>query len=287
MEQNNFTETDYEKLTLTNDFMFGKVMQNERNCIDMLERLTGNHIDSVKTVVSQKVVKVTNDSKGVRYDVYVEDYNNVYDAEMQNESKDTDRDILSKRARYYQGLVDLNLLESGGDYSDLKRSYIIFICTFDPFDKDLCCYEFENVCTYTEKMILNDERKILFFNTKGKIINVDEDTVKFLQYLDTKQVCDDYTRRLERDVAKARMNSEWRVEYMKSVTWRMDALREGKKEGIVIGLSGSIIDFLSEYGEVSEDLKERICSENNIDVLKRWNRLSAHVSSIEEFVEKM
>lgn len=77
-------EARYEKLTLKDDFMFGKIMQNERNCIDMLERLTGNKVENVKSIVNQKSVRITNDSKGVRYDVYVEDNkSNIYDTEMQ------------------------------------------------------------------------------------------------------------------------------------------------------------------------------------------------------------
>ena len=81
-------EKQYEELTLKDDFMFGKIMQDERNCIDMLERLTGNKIEGVKSVISQKAVSVTNDSKGVRYDIYVEDNKeNIYDSEMQQEKE--------------------------------------------------------------------------------------------------------------------------------------------------------------------------------------------------------
>lgn len=136
----------------------------------MLERLTGNKIESVKSSVIQKAIRVTNDSKGVRYDIYVEDdKENIYDAEMQQNDGHQDVKDLSKRARFYQGMIDLNLLETGGEYGDLKNSYVIFICTFDPFGKGFCCYEFENVCKDDGKLILSDGRKILIYNTKGKI----------------------------------------------------------------------------------------------------------------------
>ena len=36
-----------------------------------------------------------------------------------------------KRMRYYQGMIDLNLIERGADYNVLRKSYIIFICPFD------------------------------------------------------------------------------------------------------------------------------------------------------------
>ena len=72
----------------------------------------------------------TADGKGIRFDVYSEDDSGiVYDCEMQTSKKDN----LPKRTRYYQGMIDLNLLERGADYKELKKSYVIFICPFDQF----------------------------------------------------------------------------------------------------------------------------------------------------------
>jgi predicted transposase/invertase (TIGR01784 family) len=42
---------------------------------------------------------------------------------------------LPKRLRYYQGSIDLDLINKGEDYRKLAKSYIIFICTFDLFNK--------------------------------------------------------------------------------------------------------------------------------------------------------
>ena len=57
--------------------------------------------------------------------------------------------------------------------------------------------------------------------------------------------------------------------------------------GLTEGISETIIEFLSEYGAVPEGLKERIYNEKDTSILKQWNKLSARVSSIEEFVERM
>lgn len=43
------------------------------------------------------------------------------------------KDNLPKRMRYYQGMIDLNILEKGENYKNLKKSFVIFICTFDLF----------------------------------------------------------------------------------------------------------------------------------------------------------
>lgn len=227
----------YENLDITDDFMFGKVMQDERNSIELLERLTGNQIDSVRTAVGQKVIKITNDSKGVRYDVYVEDGQGImYDAEMQKHRGEKKTATLPKRARFYQGLMDLNILNRGEEYAELKQSYVIFICTFDPFGKGMCCYEFENTCKDCEGLSLGDKRKVLFFNTKGKTMNVSKKVADLLRYMETRQITDEFTKRLEDEVFKARQNKEWMVEYMKSYVWEMDARNEGREEGRLIQL---------------------------------------------------
>ena len=43
-------------------------------------------------------------------------------------------------------MIDLNLLERGADYKELKKSYVIFICPFDQFQEGLHKYTFENQC---------------------------------------------------------------------------------------------------------------------------------------------
>ena len=66
----------------------------------------------------------------------------VYNIEMQNGHHKN----LPKRTRYYQGMIDLNLLDKGMDYTQLKQSFVIFVCTFDPFHIGRHVYTFENRC---------------------------------------------------------------------------------------------------------------------------------------------
>ena len=175
--------------------------------------------------------------------------------------------------------MDLNILEKGQDYNKLKQSYVIFICIFDPFGEGLSCYEFENTCKYDKKLTLGDERKILFFNTKGTNINVSESVANLLNYIESKQISDDFTRRLDDEVAMVRENKEWMVEYMKTLVHDMDVRNEGRAE--------VIISFLEDYGEVPEYLKAQIYSETDINIIKKWVKLSTAVSSVTEFEEKM
>ena len=55
-------EAQYERLTLKDDFIFGKVMQEPCNCVEMLQRLTGNVIGSNISINNQKAIKVAVDA---------------------------------------------------------------------------------------------------------------------------------------------------------------------------------------------------------------------------------
>ena len=81
-------------------------------------------------------------SKGVRFDVYTKDENRIFDIEIQT----TNQKNLPKRARYYQSVIDMDNLSHGEKYSQLKESYVIFLCLFDPFGEKLPMYFFENTC---------------------------------------------------------------------------------------------------------------------------------------------
>ena len=111
----------FEELTISDDFMFCVVMQNSRFCKKFLETILGVKIARIEYPDAQKTINITPDAKSVRLDVYLEDdQDTVYDIEMQNAPKPN----LPKRMRYYQGMMDLNLLNKGEDYTELKKSYV-------------------------------------------------------------------------------------------------------------------------------------------------------------------
>ena len=190
-------QKEYEKLELKDDFMFGKVMQNEAICKEFLERLMDIKIDNIRYPERQKSLKITSEGKGVRLDVYVQDDEDViYDAEMQQKSRKEISEQLPKRSRYYQGMIDLSLLEKGVSYQYLNETYIIFICTYDPFGRELYKYTFENVCKEDNSLYLNDGAKRVFFNVKGKKGNLSEQTKAILEYIDNSLANDKFTKKL-------------------------------------------------------------------------------------------
>ena len=150
---------DWEELTIQDNFLFLKVMQNKRLCQHLIEKILQIKIVEITYPDTEKSIDVRWDSKSVRLDVYVKDETGrVYDIEMQCENEANNG--LAKRTRYYQGMIDMELLNKGDVYDNLKPSYIIFICTFDAFAKGRPMYTFRNRCVEEEGLELNDEAQM-------------------------------------------------------------------------------------------------------------------------------
>ena len=103
----------------------------------------------------------------------------------------------------------------------LGLSYVIFLCTFDPFDEGLYRYRFENICTETGNS-LGDGTKKIFLNTRGRTKkDVSEELLHFLAYVEnTTDECaalynDRKLDRIHRKVKELKASREWRARYMK------------------------------------------------------------------------
>ena len=215
---------EYNELDFTDDFMFCMILENNLElCKELLELILDIKIKKVELANSQKRIDLTYDGKGVRLDVYVNDSENtVYDIEMQT----TKQKELPKRTRYYQGMIDLNLIQKGMDYSELKKTYVIFICLKDVFGKNLPVYTFNSICEQDHSIRLGDEATKVILNAEGSREGLSENMCKFLDYLIGKRATDGFTQKLQDAVDSAIAKKEWEVQYM---TFAMK-IREERKE---------------------------------------------------------
>ncbi len=158
-------------------------------------------IDHVEYPELQKAIKEDFDAKGVRLDVYVNDgKGTVYDIEMQAVTSK----YLPRRTRYYQSMIDLQLVDKGQDNDTLNNSYIIFICLSDLFGKGRYMYTFENVCKEDSEVILNDGAKKVFLNADGRNGAVSEELKAFLDYVAGKPSEAIFVKKLEYAVERGR-----------------------------------------------------------------------------------
>ena len=230
----------YEELTFSDDFMYEKVTRDLKLTKRLMEIATGEDIEILQYAENQKTLIALMEGKDVRLDSYILDEKGiVYDAEMQNHSSEdrlTDSQ-LPKRSRYYQGMIDTNILLGGSRYQELKKSYIVFFCTFDPFGKGLKRYTFENQCLELPGFKLNDDSIKIFFNSKGKDSDspITKEQDNFLRYLENGEITDDFTQQLENAVDEVRENKKWRAEYMHTLVHEQDIRDEGIAIGIPLG----------------------------------------------------
>jgi len=220
----------WEDLTFTDNFIFSKVMENENICKELLETLLEIKIDKIIYQKTEESIIPDYDAKSVRFDVYVRDSDRIFDIEIQT----YDENSIAKRARYYQGICDVDNLLKGARYDKLPESFIIFICTTDPFEYGLPVYDVKKTFNNTE-IEYNDYVHTIFFNA-ACYEKVENPTLRsFLQYVHNKKIENEFTSKIDKATEFAKHNARWRVEYM----FFHDILDEEKdiahSEGIVQG----------------------------------------------------
>lgn len=241
-------QKQYKELTFTDDFMFGKVLVNNPEiCRRLLEVLLEIKIKKISFPERQKNIEILSDGKGIRLDVYVDDEKGtIYNIEMQTKVKKE----LPKRSRYYQGMIDMNLIERGAKYKELKLSFVIFICLNDPFGYGLPVYRFVNICVQNRDILLKDEAIKVFINADGDLNGLPEDLAAFLQYLKGKTVENELVQMIDNEVEKVREHKEWEVEYMTSYLRDMDIREEGIEIGLAQGLEqglSALVNSLKDF----------------------------------------
>ena len=261
----------WEDLKICDDFMFAKVMRNKDICKEIIEKVLKIKIDKIEYLEEQKTIDIKYDAKSIRLDVYIKDEKNtVYNVEVQT----TNQYNLAKRSRYYQGLIDLDLIEKGEIYNNLNRSYVIFICTFDPFKRDRHIYTFRNICEEDKELYLEDETTKIFLNSKGTLNDVDEDIKAFLDYVSGKISNNELVKRVDSEVSRIKRNEEWKVEYMTLLMREREIAWEAKEEEREQGIC-NLIESYQEIGATPQQTANKISEKYSLskdDVKEKLNK---------------
>ena len=253
MTENNKDNSIYDSpkfLPFTDDRIFMNVMRSPKICRALLELILPNEeigairlkksdnplidnseidegADENLSVETQKTLKLETDAHGVRFDAFVASSKLWADIEMQtdNDSK------IDKRARYYHANMDLDFLEEGQSYENLKPSYVIFICTFDRFKRDEPVYFFRS-WDVEKGLPLDDLSYTIVLNTKCSSEKVPEALKPFYEYLNDpkKNEASELTRMIDERVRKFN-SDEWRKKYMTFEYILNEQKRESFAEG--------------------------------------------------------
>lgn len=265
--------------------MFAAVMMLYDNCKKFLEMLLGIKIREI--VISYEKSLIYNpECKGVRLDVYANDENNTrYDIEMQVAEQD-----LGKRTRYYHSQMDMDLLESGHEYKELPKAYVIFICNFDPFKMERFCYTFENRCIEDLSLDMGDESRSIFLSTEGKDAeNIPKGLRAFLEFVkednpeNNTETEDAYVKELQKSIRSVKENRKLERSFMSLEDVRRDARLEGRLEG----KREAVLELLEELGEIPAEVKRCIISETRVSALNGMLKAASGASSFCDFKEKI
>ena len=197
----------------------------------------------------------------------------VIDLEMQVTGKgstiylDADEETVESelplRTRYYQSLISMDMLRKGMDYPELRKSYVVFICTFDPYGKGLPVYHFTYRCKEEDTLEMSDLTENIFLNAKAADNTNDKELAAFLRYVHSGLAQSAFTQEIDEETKRVKNDTKWRE---RIVTWEMDLrimkkrfLEQGRKEGMREG-----------HEEMAQILREKYgMSESEIEELKK------------------
>ena len=169
-----------------------------------------------------------------------DDKNTHYNLEMQVKNKknpQTKAFVLPKRSRYYQALLDFDLLQAGQPYDLLPPTFIIFICIFDFFENGNYVYTFKKCCLENRELELPDEATTMILNTKGTHGEISKDLKSFYDYVNNHIVTTDFTKQIDNEISYLKLDTKVRREYMLMEARLLDERREGIAEGKDIGIA--------------------------------------------------
>ena len=244
----------WNKLTLRNNFMFRLVMEKQELCKKLIECILGIKIKSISYMEHEKSFEANLKSKGIRLDLFVIDEDGVaYDIEMQMDN--SYKEFLGRRTRYYISTMDNNALKKGERYSQLRKSYVIFICTFDPFGRGLAKYTFNAICNEDHSLVLDDGVTRVFINTEGDRHRISKELASLIGYISTGEVTDDYTKDLDEEVRTLRNDDGRERDYMTYMQTIMEHEDMAYNRGISQANKAMAIKMLKAnkpYEEISE-----------------------------------
>ena len=246
----------WDELTICDNFLFLKVMQNQRICKRLIEKILGIRIRRITYPVTEKTIDIRYDSKSVRLDVFVEDdKGTLYDIEMQTTDGDA-TDELPKRAHYYQAMMDMDVLNKGEFYTNLRKSFVIFICTFDPFAAGQSVYTFQEACKENPALTMGDETTKIFLNSQGNREGLDPDIAFFLDYVNGLTAKGRFAKSIEDEVQKVKEHKETRWEYMTIMMEMQKQWNAGRTEGKAEGKAESVRSLMESLNCTAEKAME-------------------------------
>ena len=258
-----------------------------------------------------------------RVDILVEDENKEkIIVEIQNERES---DYL-ERILFGSSKVIVDYFKLGTQYKDISKIISVSILYFNlGLGNDYVYYgttEFYGVHT-NEKLKVKrkvdsigiDGKKIISYKEKENIfpeyhlINVEkfkdvvqEDMDEWIYMLKNSEIKKEfkskYIKEAEESLKLGKLDDEERRQYEKYLetvaierdimnTAKEEGKEEGREEGAILARREDILENLSELAALTEEVVEMVNKEHNIEILKKWLKISILSDSVDEFINKI
>lgn len=281
-----------EDLNLMDDFLMNRIMSDTvygeefaRTLLGIIFHRKMGHL----SIIPQKVeYGLDTHCHGIRLDVYMdEDEGGIFDLEPDQTQSAKSRHSLPRRVRFYHAKIDAAALASGSEYKSLRNVCVIFITTYDPFDKKRMVYTIKNCCTEEPQLPYEDGARTIFLYTKGVNGNPPAELAELLRYMEDtteKNVSNENIEKLHQMVQHTKQDAKAGLAYMKLIEIRDMWQEEGKRQGellshikIIKKLQNQTPGELSDLTGQSLDFTEKI-----IDAIREHPEWSA-----EQVLEKV
>ena len=252
MEQKQKTLKD---LNLLDRFLFSQAADDPDTMRDMLEIILGREVVLKLLPQTEKEQRTHPLNRYVRLDVWaMDEEERIYNAEVQRE----DTGNLPKRSRFYQALIDSNLLKPGEvGFQRLNPVYIILICPFDLFGYGLYRYTFQMQCKEVPELSLQDDAVRIFLNTRGQHAEgVPQELIELLRYMEhtTEEVsascASERIHNIQKRIHAIKSSEKIGVKYMQAweekILEQEKAREEGRKEGLSEGHASGLKEGLTQ-----------------------------------------
>ena len=223
----------WKELTIADNFIFCKVMQNERLCRGVLETLLGIKVSRIDYLQTENPIENFYDSRGIRLDVYVKDSGRIFNIEIQTGNYDD----LILRARYYLSSSDVATTKRRTKFKDIRETYILFICKDDPFGEGIPRYTKLTKFLETDRISYDDKSHNVFYNCSAWEKEKDSEVREVLKFIYGLKPDSGIALEMDEAASLAKQKSDLEDEYMYFSDILEDEKEEARAEGHALGHS--------------------------------------------------
>ena len=178
-----------QEMNLVDDFLVNSLTSHkvygEAASRYILECIMGRKIGRLAVVPQRFLCGENGEDHGIRLDVYLdEEAGGIFDVEPDRNGSRQEKETLPRRVRFYHAKIDSGSLAAGEDYGKLRNVAVIFITTYDPFERGRMLYTVRNGCVEEPDIPYDDGAETLFLYTRGEKGNPPEKLRELLRYME-------------------------------------------------------------------------------------------------------